>query len=609
MPSAKDCVAVTGLIADCDTDKARNTPVPVPSTFEINSSPNNYHRAYVFTGAILHADAKAIAEQLKSASNSDNCTTDPVHLWRIDGTTNWPTYEKVHERGRSRKPFPVRITLANYRLTHEPAALRSALAQASNENARRAGGAGRGNGADSGDSAGRDAKTLYSSLPLGTQSLIRNPLPVGERSETTFAALLSMVRAGFTDEEIIAVVALYPEGPFERNPTEQSLRKEIHSARAKAAERQHGGYRPGAGRKAKAPLEATLVVRKASEIELKPLNWLWPNKIAGNKLTLLAGHPGLGKSLITIDLAARVTLGKSWPDNQGCAEPGNVIWLSAEDNFEDTTGPRFKAAEADFTRIHEIVMVQEKQENGALSPRGFDLQQDIERLETLIKTTSARLVIIDPVSAYMGKPGSLDSYRQTDVRAVLAPLAALAGQQQVAILLITHLTKKAGAEAIHRVTGSGAFVAVRTAFLVEEDESPGAPLGQRLMLPLKNNLAGDGGGLSYRLFVKTLPGLGDVPYVEWGPEPVTITADQALANKVQPSPRRRGNRYDDAVDLLFALLKTGPKEKAVIEAEANRRGISDRQLHNARRDLFVIVKTVGFPAKSVWQLPDAELPF
>jgi RecA-family ATPase len=234
-----------------------------------------------------------------------------------------------------------------------------------------------------------------------------------------------------------------------------------------------------------------------TDVELKPIDWLWRERIAIVKLTMIVGYPDLGKRLATLDLAARVTRGDYWLGNGSRAPLGNVILLSAEDGPEDTYGPRLKAAGADLSRIDTIEMVEiiDTKDN-----RGFDLQQDIERLESLIRQRHSRLIIIDPVSAYMGKPGKIDTHGNTDVRAVLAPLKAMAERCRCAVVLVSHLTKSGGNEALQRVTGSGAFVAAaRAGFMVEKDDSDGAAPGRRGMLPIKNNLSPVRTGLAYRM--------------------------------------------------------------------------------------------------------------
>jgi hypothetical protein len=344
-----------------------------------------------------------------------------------------------------------------------------------------------------------------------------------------------------------------------------------------------------------------------AKVELKPIEWLWPERIAIGKVSLIAGHPDLGKSLITLDLAARISTGGNWPVNGGAAPQGRVLLLSAEDDPEDTFGPRLKAMGADLSCIAAITMVELTNSRGY---RGFDLQQDIERLETLIAKSGAKLIIIDPVSAYMGRPGKIDSHRNTDVRAILAPLKAMAERTRSAVLAISHLTKNGGTEALQRITGSGAFVAAsRAAFLVERDESNGAAPGRRLLLPIKHNLSPVRTGFAYRIGTRIVEGIGTLPVIEWENALAEMTADQALAAKDKEA--RAAN--NPAVNFLREFLSAGPREAKIVEAEAKERGITPKQLRGGREKIGVETYREGFPAKSYWTLPggnpNVELPF
>ena len=78
-----------------------------------------------------------------------------------------------------------------------------------------------------------------------------------------------------------------------------------------------------------------------ADVESRPLEWLWPDRIPLGKLTIIAGDPGLGKSLATLDIASRVSQGEPWPDQTDAINPkGDAILLSAEDDLSDTIRPR-----------------------------------------------------------------------------------------------------------------------------------------------------------------------------------------------------------------------------------------------------------------------------
>jgi hypothetical protein len=191
------------------------------------------------------------------------------------------------------------------------------------------------------------------------------------------------------------------------------------------------------------------LLRCFSDIAPKPLRWLWPSRIPLGKLTLLIGDPGLGKSLLTADIASRVTRGRPFPDGATC-ESGSVIFLSAEDDAADTIRPRLDAAGADVSRVHTLEAVRVQLTDGSLTEKAFNLETDCAALEVALrKHPDVRLIVIDPISAYLG---GVDSHSNAEVRGVLARLATLAAQHGVAVLCITHLRKSAGAAvSCHRV--------------------------------------------------------------------------------------------------------------------------------------------------------------
>ena len=168
------------------------------------------------------------------------------------------------------------------------------------------------------------------------------------------------------------------------------------------------------------------IVRLA-DVEPAPVEWLWPGDIVIlGKVTMLAGDPGLGKSLVTLDVAARVSRGAAWPDTPHDRQPvGGVVLLSGEDDIADTIRPRLDAHGAEVSRVIAMQGIQASDSAGDYK-RPVDLARDLEQLRAAIKSVeNCRLVIVDPVSAYMGKS---DSHVNAEVRALLAPLAELAAR-------------------------------------------------------------------------------------------------------------------------------------------------------------------------------------
>jgi KaiC/GvpD/RAD55 family RecA-like ATPase len=238
----------------------------------------------------------------------------------------------------------------------------------------------------------------------------------------------------------------------------------------------------------------SLISRCAAEIPPESVEWLWYGRFARGKHTCIAGEPGTGKSQLTIAIIAGVTTGGSWPCGEGEAPIGNVVILSAEDGVADTIIPRLMAAGADLNRVEIISAVRNPDE----SRRSFNLQCDLALLENKIKAIGdVALVVIDPVSSYLGKT---DSHKNSEVRGVLEPLTEMADRTRVAVLSVTHFSKTASnntIKALHRFIGSIAFTgAPRAAFAVIEDAENE---GRRLFLHAKNNLAAPPQGLAFRL--------------------------------------------------------------------------------------------------------------
>src|ERR1700730_4646623 len=272
---------------------------------------------------------------------------------------------------------------------------------------------------------------------------------------------------------------------------------------------------------------AALISRCAADIIPKQIDFLWPGRIARGKHTAIAGEPGDGKSQLSIYVAATISRGGDWPCGEGRAPVGNVIILNAEDGADDTIVPRLIAAGADLNRVHIVSAVMQEDGKGR---RSFNLQADLALLEKKIaEIGDVALVIIDPISSYMGKT---DSHKNAEVRGALEPLSEMAEHLKVAVLSITHFSKTGAANnsrALHRFIGSIAFIgAPRAAFAVIEDAENE---GRILLLHAKNNMAPKPQGIAYRLVQRIVGEEGGgivASYIAFDSEPVTMSADEAL---------------------------------------------------------------------------------
>ena len=332
-----------------------------------------------------------------------------------------------------------------------------------------------------------------------------------------------------------------------------------------------------------------------ADIQPEQINWLWQDRIALGKLSLIAGDPGLGKSLLTATMAATVSKGYTWPLTNSVSQIGSVVLLSAEDDPADTIRPRLDAAEADCGRIHVLQAIRDVDAKGNSTQRMFSFKRDLAALEEQLSSLpDCKLLIIDPVSAYLD---GTDSHNNTDVRGLLAPLAKLAADHDIAVVLVQHLNKSSGSSAMYRAIGSVAFIAAaRAAYVVTKDQKNPE---RRLVMPVKNNLAKDSMGLAYSISTAE----NGAPVIAWELEPVMMTADEALT----PSDSNEGETDTDwAITVLESVLSKGPVLVAEVQKEAKQAGISPKSLRTAREKLGVNPKKVGFNAGWVWSLPQHE---
>lgn len=334
------------------------------------------------------------------------------------------------------------------------------------------------------------------------------------------------------------------------------------------------------------------VIVQASTLRRERVRWLWPNRIPLGKLTLLDGDPGLGKSLITLDLVARCTADLDMPDGQRGDLPGPAaaVVLSAEDAAEDTIRPRLDAAGADVSLVHIVTGVHEMV--GRKSRERMITLGDVEALRAAIRQTSAQLVVVDPLAAYLA---GCNGHRDADVRQILGPLAALASETGAAVLAVRHLRKQPSDNALYRGGGSiGVVAAARSGLLVAPEPSD-ASGNRRVLAATKANLSALPPALSYEIAVQ-----GGVPTVTWGGE-TGWTAGALLA------PRSDGTARGEARQWLADILADGPLPAADVVEAAKQDGISERTLRRARQALGVRPSKVGRPgdddARWIWALP------
>ena len=313
---------------------------------------------------------------------------------------------------------------------------------------------------------------------------------------------------------------------------------------------------------------------KMSEIQSQEVSWLWYPFIPYGKLTIIQGDPGDGKTTLVLNIAAWLSKGEGLDSEMKLSEPVNVIYQSAEDGLADTVKPRLELAGADCERI---LVIDEKEKS---------LSMVDERLEKAIVQTKARMLILDPIQAYLG--GGMDMNRANEARDMTKKLGALAEKHQCAIVLIGHMNKAAGNRAAYRGMGSIDFFAVaRSVLLVGRVE--GEP-NIRAVIQIKNNLAAFGHPKAFALSEDGFGWLGDYE----------ITADEVLGG-IAP----KANKMEQAKRLLreLALTSDAVQSNEIFDM-ADEQGISKRTLENAKRELGIRARKIN--NSWYWEL-DKEL--
>ncbi|MBR1772533.1 MAG: AAA family ATPase [Eubacterium sp.] len=294
---------------------------------------------------------------------------------------------------------------------------------------------------------------------------------------------------------------------------------------------------------------------RMSDIEAKEVEWLWYPFIPYGKLTIIQGDPGDGKTTMVLNIAAAVSRGEGFDEGMNITEPMNVIYQTAEDGLADTVKPRLEQARADCSRVLVI-----DETNKALSMLD-------KRVEEALDKTGARLLIMDPIQAYLG--GSMDMNRANEAREMTKYLATIAEQRNCAIILIGHMNKAGGCKAAYRGMGSIDFFAVARSVLLV-----GRVIGKdnyRAMVQIKNNLAPFGHPKAFELSEDGFEWIGDYE----------ISVDDVLGGYAP-----KESKLDQAKQLLKDLSedKDAVSSNELIEL-AKAEGISKRTMDNARKEM------------------------
>ena len=331
---------------------------------------------------------------------------------------------------------------------------------------------------------------------------------------------------------------------------------------------------------------------RLSEVTPHPVRWLWPGRIPAGAITLLDGDPGLGKSTLLCEIAARLSRGEALPGGDPGA-PRGVLLLSAEDDLHATIRPRIDAAGGDPDRIGALLAIPDA---GSTAPgRPVALPGDLPIFEAVIEHLDAALVIVDPLVAYLG-PG-VSATRDQHVRRALAALTASAQRTGAAFVLVRHLNKSTGANPLYRGIGSiGLIGAARSGLLLAAD--PDDP-ERRLLAVAKGNLAPPPPALAFRL--EPVPG-SHVARVAWeGEHP--WTAAEILQGQAGDAGQARRSAVDAARAWLREALAAGPRPGTELLRDATAQGMGKNALYAARRAEGITVAKERIPGgRWLWAL-------
>ena len=321
-----------------------------------------------------------------------------------------------------------------------------------------------------------------------------------------------------------------------------------------------------------------------ADVEPEMVDWLWKPYIPIGKLSMIEGDPGLGKSWITLAIASHVVTGQGLPNVEPC-EPSKVLLMSCEDGLADTIKPRLISMGADDTKI--------------FAPKAtFIFDRDgIDKLKELVREIRPKLIVIDPLVAYMG--GKIDMNRANETRQLMAILAGIAEGYHCAILMLRHLTKSASDKAIYRGIGSIDLTgACRSVLLVGAHANDRS---KRALIQTKCNIAEMGPAQGYTIV--------DGKFM-WTGESDLTAVDLLGAEK---NLGKRGSAIEDAKAFIENALLQGERPQVEIDEEAEAEGISRITLNRAKKELGVIARRQGVPGERgkgqwFWRLPDGVLP-
>lgn len=297
-------------------------------------------------------------------------------------------------------------------------------------------------------------------------------------------------------------------------------------------------------------------------VEREEIKWLWKPYIPYGKITIVQGDPGEGKTTLVLKLASELSQGKCFDDEGENREPINIIYQTAEDGLADTVKPRLEDSGADCSRV---MVIDDSDES---------LSMDDSRLERAIEQTGAKLLILDPLQAYLGD--KVDMHRANETRDVTKKLASLAERTGCAVVLIGHMNKGSGSKAAYRGIGSIDFFAIARSVLLVARVPDNSKL--RALAQIKNNLEQEGKTVAFKLEERQFNWIGEYD----------ISADELLSGF---SAGKKSSKAEKYLKELLEENETYPANE--IFKKGKSMGVSKRTLENIKQELGIKSIRVG----------------
>lgn len=343
-----------------------------------------------------------------------------------------------------------------------------------------------------------------------------------------------------------------------------------------------------------------ITLTRASQVVMRPVRWVWTDRIPAGAFTLIPGREGIGKSLTLAWLTAQITQGTLPGIHEGSRRP--VIYAATEDSWSHTIAPRLAAAGADLDMVFRVEVERAGMTDTLTLPR------DCAELAVEIRRLGVALLAADPLLSLISS--RIDTHRDRDLRTALEPLVRLADTTNCAVVGLAHFNKSNSADSLNLITGSRAFSAVARAVIAIARDND-ADDGSCVMSQVKNNL----GRLDLPSLRYVVDGI-EIPTAE-GPAGVgrlrfTGESDRSVDDILGAAAMDSGERAerDRVADWLRRYLITsgGEARWPDIRKAAAADGIAERTVQRARARAGVTTERTGFPAVAVWRLtPERDL--